>query len=75
MSILIEENKYSIELLDLTTRLVCIIQEQLDCSFNEACEIAKILFHQVRNKKIVVDASLKNLLPELLKEVTNVART
>lgn len=29
--------KYSMEVLDRTTQLVFIIQEQLDCSFDEAC--------------------------------------
>lgn len=54
---------YNTEFLDLATHLVLMIQEQLDCSFDEACEVSKILYHQVRNQEIVVDASLK---PEVL---------
>jgi hypothetical protein len=62
---------YPIEFLDLVTNLVLNIQEQLDCSFDEACEVSKILYHQVRNQEIVVDTSLKYKLPSLLEQVKN----
>jgi hypothetical protein len=60
---------YNTEFLDLATHLVLTIQEQLDCPFDEACEVSKILYHQVRNQEIVVDASLKHKLPTLLEQV------
>ncbi|MDZ8070421.1 MAG: hypothetical protein RMY64_33240 [Nostoc sp. DedQUE08] len=66
--------KYSIELLNQTTKLILMIQDQLDCSFDEACEVAKIIFRQVRNKEQIIDNSLKSLLPGFLEEVINTTR-
>ncbi|WP_341531494.1 hypothetical protein WKK05_35965 (plasmid) [Nostoc sp. UHCC 0302] len=66
--------KYSIELLNETTKLTLIIQDQLDCSFNEACEVTKIIFRQVRNKELVIDNSLKSLLPNFLQQVRNTTK-
>jgi len=63
--------KYSIELLDQTTKLVFIIQEQLNCSFDEACATAKIIFQKVNNNEIRVDKSLKSLLPQFLEQARN----
>jgi hypothetical protein len=60
---------YSTELLDGATKLVFIVQEQLDCSFDEALETTKIIFHKVKNKEIAVDSSLKSLLPNFLEQV------
>jgi hypothetical protein len=37
---------YSDELLDEATKLVFIVQEQLDCSFDEAVETTKIIFRK-----------------------------
>jgi hypothetical protein len=44
--------KYSMEVLDRTTQLVFIIQEQLNCSFDEACTTAKIILQKVNNNEI-----------------------
>lgn len=64
--------KYSIELLDCMTELVFKIQTELiyeGCSFDEARATAKIILHKVKNKEIVVDSSLKSLLPNFLEQV------
>ena len=61
--------KYSIEVLDETTKLVSIIEQQLDCSFDEAVKTTKIIFHKVKNKEIAVDNSLKSSLPNFLEQV------
>ena len=66
--------KYSIELLNETTKLTLMIQDQLDCSFEEACEVAKIIFRQVRNKELIIDNSLKSLLPGFLEQARNIIR-
>ncbi|MEH2245298.1 hypothetical protein [Nostoc sp.] len=61
--------KYSIELLDETTKLVSLIEQQLDCSFDEACATTQIILHKVKNKEIAVDHSLKSSLPNFLEQV------
>lgn len=63
--------KYSIELLDETTKLVSIIEQQLNCSFDEACEVMKIVFRKINNDEIEVDNSLKVLLPSFLQQIRN----
>ncbi|MCC5609721.1 hypothetical protein LC612_23830 [Nostoc sp. CHAB 5834] len=60
---------YSTELLDQVTKLVFMVKEQLDCSFDEAVETTEIVFHKVKNKEIAVNSSLKSLLPNFLEQV------
>ncbi|MFK0730156.1 MAG: hypothetical protein ACIWVG_03110 [Gloeotrichia echinulata HAB0833] len=64
-------NNYSIEELDAMTELVTKIRTNLideGCSFNEACEVAKVIFHKINNDEIKAD-SLKLLLPDFLQQV------
>lgn len=67
--------KYSIEVLDETTKLVSIIEQQLDCSFDEACEVMRTVFRKINNDEIQVDNSLKLLLPDFLQEVRDADAT
>ncbi|NEU77619.1 hypothetical protein [Nostoc sp. UIC 10630] len=63
---------YSIEELDTMTELVTKIRVNLideGCSFTEACEVGKVIFHKINNDEIKVDDSLKLLLPDFLEQV------
>lgn len=64
-------NKYPIELLNLMTELVSRVKIELleeGCSFDEACNVAGIVFRKFISKEIVPE-SLKALLPDLLNQV------
>jgi hypothetical protein len=40
------------EVLDEMTKLVFVVKEQLNCSFDEACTTAKIILQKVNNNEI-----------------------
>ncbi|MHC5821224.1 MAG: hypothetical protein ACYT04_36480 [Nostoc sp.] len=51
---------YSTEVLDEMTKLVFVVKDQLDCSFDEACATTRIILQKVKRNEIVVDSSLKS---------------
>ncbi len=70
-SLILEDEKYPIELLDLVTELVQKIKVELfeeECSFDEAIEVAAIAFRKVSDGEIELK-SLKSLLPSFLETV------
>lgn len=60
---------YSTEVLDEMTKLVFVVKDQLDCSFDEACATTRIILQKVKRKEIAVDSSLKSLLPNFLEQI------
>lgn len=60
---------YSTEVLDEMTKLVFMVKDRLDCSFDEACATTGIILQKVKRKEIVVDSSLKSSLPTFLEQV------
>ncbi|MHC5778944.1 hypothetical protein [Nostoc sp.] len=59
---------YSTEVLDEMTKLVFMVKDQLDCSFDEACATTRIILQKVKRKEIAVDSSLKSSLPNFLEQ-------
>ncbi|MBH8565909.1 hypothetical protein I8748_27710 [Nostoc sp. CENA67] len=61
--------EYSQNLLSSTAHLISTIENHLNCSFDEACEIVKIIFYKANHDEIQIDNSLYLLLPDFLEQV------